>query len=118
MQTPHQSTSQDRRCPGNSPVCIANDGPVGRTYQCGSCHARVVICPKCDRAQIYCSKSCSQKVRRSRLIADIKAAEITSLSGIARALNERSISTSRGGKWQATQVRNLLARLHLGAILG
>jgi hypothetical protein len=67
MQSPHQSTLQDRRCPGNSPVCVANGGPVGRTYQCGSCHARVVICPKCDRGQIYCSKSCSQKVRRSRL---------------------------------------------------
>ena len=52
------------------------------------------------------------------VIADINAAGITSLSGIARALNERSISTPRGGKWQATQVRNLLARLHPGAISG
>lgn len=67
MQMQHHSTSQDRRCPSNSLVCAANDGPVGRTYQCASCHVRVVVCPRCDRGQIYCSRSCAQEVRQSRL---------------------------------------------------
>jgi Recombinase len=39
------------------------------------------------------------------------AAGVTSLRGIARALNDRGISAPRGHGWQATQVRRLLARL-------
>jgi hypothetical protein len=35
------------------------------------------------------------------------------VSGIAQSLNERSIKTTRGGEWQATQVKRLLARLGL-----
>jgi len=33
-----------------------------------------------------------------------------SLRGVATALNERGVRTARGGKWQATTVRNILAR--------
>jgi len=36
---------------------------------------------------------------------------VTSLAGIAKALNESHIVTPRGGKWHASSVRNLVARL-------
>jgi len=39
---------------------------TGRAYLCVLCHCRATICPQCDRGQIYCSKACSQKARRSR----------------------------------------------------
>jgi hypothetical protein len=45
------------------------------------------------------------------IVKDIQAAGVTSLRGIARALNERGISPPRGHGWQATQVRRLLARM-------
>jgi hypothetical protein len=43
-------------------------------------------------------------------VAELRAAGVTSLRGIARALNERGIQPPRGHGWQATQVRRLLAR--------
>jgi len=45
------------------------------------------------------------------IIAELKGAGITSLGGIARALNERGIPTPRGGKWQAVQVQRVLERV-------
>lgn len=42
-------------------------------------------------------------------IGRIQAEGITSANGIARVLNERGITTPRGGKWQAIQVQKLLA---------
>lgn len=44
-------------------------------------------------------------------ITAIRQAGITSASGIAKALNERSIPTARGGEWQAVQVQRVMARL-------
>ena len=44
----------------------------------------------------------------SELIAEIQAGGITSLAGIARALNERGIPARRGGSWRAVQVRRIL----------
>jgi DNA invertase Pin-like site-specific DNA recombinase len=40
----------------------------------------------------------------------IRGDGIETLAGIARALNERGVLTMRGGTWDATRVRNLLAR--------
>ncbi len=40
----------------------------------------------------------------------IRASGITTLTGIAEALNNRGIATPRGGQWYASSVRNLLAR--------
>jgi hypothetical protein len=46
------------------------------------------------------------------IIKAIQAQVITSLNGIAAALNGRRVPTPRGGgKWEATQVRRLLKRL-------
>jgi len=44
------------------------------------------------------------------VVAALRAEGITSLKGIARALNERGVLAPRGGTWLATSVRNLLAR--------
>ena len=44
-------------------------------------------------------------------VADIRAAGLTSLLAIAAELNARHIRTRRGGRWHASSVRNLLARL-------
>jgi Recombinase len=45
------------------------------------------------------------------VIAELQAAGVTSLRGIARAFNVRGIPPPRGHWWQATQVRRLLARM-------
>ena len=44
------------------------------------------------------------------VVEAIRADKITSLEGIASALNSRGILTARGGRWYATTVRNLLKR--------
>ena len=44
------------------------------------------------------------------VVAELRAAGITGLKAIARALNERGVLAPRGGRWQATSVRHLLAR--------
>jgi DNA invertase Pin-like site-specific DNA recombinase len=46
------------------------------------------------------------------LIAELRAAGITSLSAIASALNARNIATARGrGRWSGMQVKRVLGRL-------
>ena len=44
------------------------------------------------------------------IIEGIRAAGITTLGGIADALNKRGVPTARGGTWHAMTVRNLLLR--------
>jgi recombinase len=44
-------------------------------------------------------------------IAELRAAGVSSLRGIARALNEREIPPPRGRGWQAVQVQRVLKRL-------
>ncbi len=44
------------------------------------------------------------------VISDIRAAGVSSLTGIAAELNSRGITGPRGGSWQASQVRRVLAR--------
>jgi hypothetical protein len=47
------------------------------------------------------------------VIAEIQAAGVSSLHGIARALNMRGIATAtRRGTWEAPQVSRVLARLN------
>jgi len=46
------------------------------------------------------------------VIRELQANGVTSLAGIAAALNERGIPTASGqGPWQAVQVSRVLARL-------
>jgi DNA invertase Pin-like site-specific DNA recombinase len=44
------------------------------------------------------------------VIRSIKASGAISLRAIAQALNHRSVRTARGGKWQVSNVRNVLKR--------
>jgi len=44
------------------------------------------------------------------IITTLRAAGVTSLAGLAAALNERGVRTARGARWHASGVRNLLAR--------
>ena len=53
----------------------------------------------------------AQADRVGPTIAELRAAGITSATGLAIALNERGIPTARGGQWQAVQVQRVLARL-------
>lgn len=45
------------------------------------------------------------------VIADVQADGISSLKGIAEALNARGIPTARGKQWQAVQVKRVMDRL-------
>ncbi|WP_336486487.1 recombinase family protein [Methylobacterium nigriterrae] len=74
------------------------------------------------------SKGTAAKVARSQAkaadiaptIRELQSQGITSLGGLAKALNERGIPTAMGGTWQAIQVRRVLARMALlegGAVL-
>lgn len=45
------------------------------------------------------------------IVDDMRARGIASLAGIAAGLNEGGFVTPRGGRWHASSVRNLLARL-------
>jgi DNA invertase Pin-like site-specific DNA recombinase len=47
----------------------------------------------------------------SEVVEDIKAQGTTSLSGIARELNSRGITTRRGGEWSASTVMRMMDRL-------
>ncbi len=47
----------------------------------------------------------------AEIIVDVRASGATSLTAIARELNERGILAARGGKWHASSVRNVLRRL-------
>lgn len=49
------------------------------------------------------------------VIAEIRASGVTSQNGIAKALNQRGVTTARGKAWTNTQVAALLARLDQAA---
>jgi hypothetical protein len=44
------------------------------------------------------------------VLQDLRVQGVTSLRGIAAALNERGMLTRRGGRWWVSNVRNLLVR--------
>ena len=48
------------------------------------------------------------------VIRTLQKQGITTLSGLARALNDRGIPTSTGGKWYPGAVRNILDRIENG----
>lgn len=58
------------------------------------------------------AKGQAEVARLSPVIAELRAAGITSATGLARALTERGIPTARGGEtWTTVQVQRVLARL-------
>ena len=44
------------------------------------------------------------------IIEELRSAGIISLRGIAAALNTRGVQTARGGRWDPTTVKRILAR--------
>lgn len=50
----------------------------------------------------------ARKANVRPIIAEIKAAGVTTLAGIAGALNARGVKTARGGAWSAMQVSRVL----------
>lgn len=56
------------------------------------------------------AKAADRAADLAPIVADIRAAGVTSLNGIAQALNARGIPTARGSTWQAVQVQRILAR--------
>jgi hypothetical protein len=70
--------------------------------------------PAAQRASLQARRSRANKraADLAPIIAELRAAGITRLSGIAAALNARGIPTAAGsGRWYHPQVRRLLARL-------
>jgi hypothetical protein len=51
------------------------------------------------------------------IMQEIQNAGVTSLRGLAIALNHRGVRTARGGRWQVSNVRNLLARIAANPLL-
>ncbi len=51
----------------------------------------------------------SQRTKAAPMIAELRASGINSRSSLAKALNERGVTTARGGAWTATQVARLIA---------
>ena len=50
------------------------------------------------------------------VIRDIERAGVTTLQGIAAALNARGIKTARGRQWYATTVKNVLDRANVEGV--
>lgn len=57
----------------------------------------------------YSAQAASRKANVLPIVEQIRAAGVTTLSGIAGALNARGIKTARGGEWSATQVSRLMS---------
>jgi hypothetical protein len=52
---------------------------------------------------------CAENV--APVIRQVQASGVTSLRGVAAALNARGVRSARGGRWAATQVGAVLARV-------
>jgi hypothetical protein len=47
-------------------LAMHDDEPVCRFFLCALCRRQTIVCPPCDRGQIYCSGTCAQQARRDR----------------------------------------------------
>jgi DNA invertase Pin-like site-specific DNA recombinase len=67
--------------------------------------------PKCARKGAAANRDRARQFAANVLpiVRDIRKAGVTTLDGIANALNARGVATARGGEWYATSVRNILA---------
>jgi hypothetical protein len=50
------------------------------------------------------------------IVEAIRASGVTTLAGIAEALNARGIRSARGGSWRVSSVQNLMTRSEAGAL--
>ena len=84
------AAKKERGEPVGNPQQFRAVGPAGRAAQA-------------DQADQFAAKVIP-------IIDRIRSAGITSLQGIAEALNARGVQTARGGAWQAMTVKRILAR--------
>ena len=61
-----------------------------------------------ERREVRRATAASRTADLIPVIEAIRAEGVTSATGIAKALNDRGIPTTRGGKWQAVQVQRML----------
>lgn len=71
--------------------------------------------PRIEAARVRAVASIQAEADRaasnvSPIVAEIKKSGACTLRAIAEALNSRGVPTSRGGRWYATSVRNVLGR--------
>jgi hypothetical protein len=65
-----------------------------------------------DARKAWIAHADERAAKLAPIIKALQAKGVTSLSGIADALNKRRIRTARGvGLWQATQVARVMARM-------
>jgi hypothetical protein len=86
--------------------------PVARKAVAAKTSARKPVARKAvaERAQTL-SKQADQRARRViPIIRAIKKTGVTTLQGIANALNKKRVATARGRKWHPSTVRNVLLR--------
>jgi hypothetical protein len=70
------------------------------------------------RLAILSGRSAEHAPTAGLLIAELQAAGVTSLRGIAAALNERGVpNVAESGRWYHAQVGRLLARLAVSTTL-
>lgn len=60
-----------------------------RLFSCIRCHAQVIICPHCDRGQIYCSSECSAAARFQSCRAAEKRYQLTLKGKMMHAMRQR-----------------------------
>jgi hypothetical protein len=41
--------------------------PSARLYHCARCHCQVILCRRCDRGNVYCTKGCAVEARTDSL---------------------------------------------------
>jgi hypothetical protein len=51
------------------------------------------------------------------IVNSLRAAGITDLRSLARALNNRGVRTARGGRWHVSNVKNVINRARQSAVL-
>ena len=69
--------------------------------------------PRLDGARAIAAQKAEAEAHADTVLPAIREAQAAgakSLREIAAALNGRGIATARGGKWEATTVRNILKR--------
>ncbi|EHP92852.1 recombinase family protein [Methylorubrum extorquens] len=77
----------------------------------GNRGAILTIEAKAKGVQVRIAKANNRATDLMPVIADIRAAGAKSLRHVADALNERGIPTAKGGRWSATQVSRVEARV-------
>jgi hypothetical protein len=66
---------------------------------------------------VACLTTC-EALPAGAVIRQVQESGVSSLRGVAAALNARGVRTARGGKWAATQVGAVLARAESPRVRG